>query len=459
MEEGIDSYKKLTVLSLTWPIFIETFLRVMLGNVDTFMLSTYSDDAVAAVGITNQITHILIMLYWVISTGTTVLISQYLGAQKNKTASEVAVTALTGSLIYGLVIGIGVFIFSRQILMLINVPPELMGYALIFLKIVGGFSFTQALLATLSAIIRSYGYTRVTMYITIGMNLLNVLGNSMFLFGLFGVPKLGVAGVAIATVVSQTIGIVVMITVMFRSFNTSFSFRCLIPLPKETIKDILRIGLPSAGEGMAYHLSQLGITRIITMLGTVALTTRVYTLNLMLFIMVFAIAVGQGTQIVVGHLIGAGDNEKAHDTCLRSLKIAVPIAIVIAAVLSLFSKPLLGIFTNDQSVIELGSRLMVLTLVLEPGRVFNIVIINCLKAAGDVKFPVIMGVISMYGIGVTLSYILGIVLGLGLVGVWIAFACDEWFRGIIMLWRWKSRVWENMSFVKSQGLDQLVQAE
>jgi len=337
--------------------------------------------------------------------------------------------------------------------MFLNIPPELMGYAMTFLAIVGGLSFTQAMIATLSAIIRSYGNTRITMYISIGMNILNIIGNSIFLYGLFGVPKMGVTGVAIATVVSQAIGVVAMLVVMLKGLNARFSFRDLVPMPWEILRDILKIGLPSAGEGIAYEASQLTITRIITVLGTAALTTRVYTLNLMQFVMVFSVAVGQGTQIVVGHLVGAGDNEKAYKTCIRSLRYAIVVAVAIAGIFAFLSKPLLGIFTDDRTIIEMGSKLMLIAIILEPGRVFNIVIINSLRAAGDVRFPVIMGIISMWGIGVVLSYFLGVAYGLGLVGVWIAFASDEWFRGIAMLLRWKSRIWCKMALVKNQNVE------
>jgi len=126
--------------------------------------------------------------------------------------------------------------------------------------------------------------------------------------------------VAIATVISQAVGVVAMLIVMLTGLNQKFSFRDLVPLPWEILRDILKIGLPSAGEGIAYEASQLTITRIITVLGKVALTTRVYTLNIMYFVMVFSVAVGQGTQIVVGHLVGAGDNEKAYKTCIKSLR-------------------------------------------------------------------------------------------------------------------------------------------
>ncbi|GAE88862.1 MATE family efflux transporter [Acetivibrio straminisolvens] len=176
----------------------------------------------AAVGVVNQISYVLIMLYSVVSAGTTVLISQYLGAKKKKEASVVAVTSVAVSLLLGLCAGFVVYFSRRQMLMFLNIPSELMGYAMTFLGIVGGLSFTQAMIATLSAIIRSYGNTRITMYISIGMNILNIIGNSIFLYGLLGAPKMGVAGVAIATVISQAVGVVVMLIVMMTGSMQNF---------------------------------------------------------------------------------------------------------------------------------------------------------------------------------------------------------------------------------------------
>lgn len=442
---NINSTNKLNVAALTWPIFIEMLFRMLLGNIDTIMLSRYSDNAVAAVGVVNQVNSILIMLYWVVSTGTAVLVSQHLGAKREKEASKVAITAASGSLIYGIVIGAILLLFSKPILQLLNVPEELMNHALIYLRITGGLSFGQAMIATLSVTIRSYGHTRVTMFITIGMNIFNVIGNSIFIFGLLGAPKLGVTGVAISTIISQVLGFLAMLFVIMKNSRMKLNFKYLRPLPVQTIKDILKIGIPSAGEGFAYHMSQLAVTRIITEMGTVALTTRVYTFNLMMFIMVFGSSVGQGTQIVVGYLVGANKKEKAYKTCLKSLKVALVLVLGMSILIFIFSKNLLGLFTKDQSVIDLGSKLLFLAVFLEPGRVFNIVIINSLRAAGDVKFPVVMGVFSMWGVAVLLSFVLGLKFGLGLIGVWIALGCDEWCRGLIMLFRWKSRAWQKIS--------------
>jgi Na+-driven multidrug efflux pump len=148
-------------------------------------------------------------------------------------------------------------------------------------------------------------------------------------------------------------------------------------------------------------------------------------------------------------MIGAKQFDSAYERCLKSLKIVVFISLIMAGIFSIAAEPLLRIFTNNEEIISLGKTLIYLTIILEPGRSFNLVVINALRATGDVRFPVYMGILSMWGVSVTLSYILGIWFGLGLIGIWISFIADEWLRGIIMLKRWRSKIWIHKRFVKS----------
>jgi Na+-driven multidrug efflux pump len=115
----------------------------------------------------------------------------------------------------------------------------------------------------------------------------------------------------------------------------------------------------------------------------------------------------------------------------------VSTCIVVASAPRLFA-----LFTANEDIVAGGASLLMVSLVLEPGRTFNLVVINSLRATGDARFPVMMGAVSMWGVAVPLAWLLGVRLGWGLVGVWIAFSCDEWVRGLSMYWRWKSRVWE-----------------
>ena len=440
--------KNMTLFALTWPIFIEIFLHMLMGNADTLMLSQYSDDSVAAVGVSNQILSLIIVMFGFVATGTAILVAQHLGAEESRLAGEVSIVSIAINLLFGLLLSIGLVFFTKPILLSMDLPSSLMNEASSYLKIVGGFAFIQALIMTAGAIMRSYGYTKDAMYITIGMNIINVVGNYIFIFGPFGVPVLGVEGVAISTISSRLLGFIVSIIVIGKRIPNALPFRRLFHLPVTHVKNLLRIGIPSAGEHLSYNGSQMVITYFIASIGTNALTTKVYAQNLMMFIFLFSVAISQGTQIIIGHMIGAKEFNNAYERCLKSLKIAIIISLIMAGIFSVAAEPLLRIFTSNEEIVSLGKTLIYLTIILEPGRSFNLVVINSLRATGDVRFPVYMGILSMWGVSVTLSYILGIWLGLGLVGIWISFIADEWLRGIIMLKRWRSKVWIHKRFTQ-----------
>ncbi len=422
-----------------------------MGNADTLMLSQYSDHSVAAVGLTNQLLSIVIVMFGFVATGASVVIAQAIGAKLERTAAEVAVVAILGNLLFGVLLSAALLVFGDVFLTWMNTPPELMAEASSYLMIVGGFSFIQSVIMTIGAAIRSYGFTKDAMYVTIGMNILNVFGNYLFIFGAFGFPVLGVEGVAISTSVSRFLGLLVILYLLFKRSSIPLPFSSSFKLFPIHIKGVLKIGLPSAGEHLSYSGSQMLITFFITLLGTTALTTKVYTFNIMMFIFLFAVAIGQGTQILIGHLIGAKSYDSAYKMCLKSQTYAMIISFLMAGIASLFAKPLLSIFTDNPEIIKEGTILLYLTLLLEPGRSFNLVIISSLRAAGDVKFPVIMGVISMWGVSVPLAYLLGITFDLGLIGIWLAFTADEWLRGLFMLSRWRKRKLQKQLVVKHEA--------
>lgn len=439
--------KKMSLFALTWPIFIEILLHMLMGNADTLMLSQYSDNSVAAVGVSNQILSLVIVMFGFIATGTAILVAQNLGAKQHFAASEISIVSLGTNLLIGILLSIVLVFTSPYLLNLMDIPEELMNEANTYLKIVGGFAFVQALMMTVGAILRSYGYTKDAMYITIGMNILHIIGNYFVLFGPIGIPVFGVFGVAYSTSVSKCIALFVGLYILYKRVPKIYSLKLLFPFPVHHLKNLLKIGIPSAGEHISYNGSQMLITYFIATLGTEALTAKVYTQNIMMFIYLFSVAISQGTQIMIGHMIGKKQIDDAYKRCLKSLKLSVFISLGSAILFSIFSESLFKIFTSNQDIISIGSILIVLTIILEPGRSFNLVIISSLRAAGDVKFPVYMGILSMWGISVTLSYLLGIHFGLGLVGIWIAFIADEWLRGLLMLWRWRTRIWVTKSFV------------
>ncbi|MEH7819466.1 MATE family efflux transporter [Bacillus altitudinis] len=438
-----------SLFALTWPIFIEISLYMLMGSADTLMLSQYSDNSVAAVGVSNQLLNLLIVMFSFITTGTTIVIAQLLGASRKQEATQVAYVSLGTNFLISFVISLLMFVLAVPILHMMGLSSELMPDATVFLQIVGLLSFIQALIMTYSAILKSYGFTRDTMYVTIGMNLLNVAGNYLVIFGPFGFPVLGVMGVALSTSFARLIGLTAMILIVRHRIGLRFSFKRMFYIQRTHLKKLLKIGIPSAGEQLSYNGSQMIITLFITFMGTQALAAKVYTQNLMMFIMLFGAAISQGTQILIGRLIGAKEFDAAYRRCMKSLYWAIAISLLSSTALSLSSTHLLTFFTSNSEIIQIASLLLILTIILEPGRSFNMVIINSLRAAGDAKFPVYMAMISMWGIGLPIAYLLGIQLEMGLIGVWISFIVDEWVRGIFMYRRWRSRIWTEYRFTST----------
>lgn len=449
--EGTRNIKK-KLLQLTWPIFIESLLLSLLGSMDVFMLGKYSDNAVAAVGVSNQIMWMISLMFGIITSGTAILTAQYIGLnKKNKIRNNDNIIRLCGvSIGFNTMIGafcsILVVVGSTPMLKMLNTSGEILDIGKEYLVIVGGFIFTQSIMQTFTAVLRPHGYTKICMYVTLTMNIINVVCNYIFIFGKFGAPKLGVVGAAIGTSTSRIIGMIILGIVLYVKILRGSSLKCLKFSPKNDLKNILAIGIPAAGEQISYNLSQLVITSFINMISIEAMATKSYAMNLISFAYIFSTALGQGTSILVGQLVGEGNNDEALNIGIDSIKKSILVSVLISGVFAVLGTSLMSFFSNNATIIELGALVLIVDVFLEPGRSINLVGINSLRAAGDVKFPVYIGIISMWTFGVGLAYILGIQLGLGLIGMWIAFATDEWFRGILVYNRWKKKRWQGKVF-------------
>ncbi|KPV57391.1 transporter [Paenibacillus sp. A3] len=449
MEKQQD--KQFTLFRLMGPIFIEQLLQTLILNIDTLMLSNYSDQAVAAVGVAAHVLTVAQLMFGFVTVGLSVLISQLLGAGKEREAARMASIAMGMNLVLGLVVSLALFILAKPLLGLMKLPPELMEDGYTFLSTVGMLSFTVAIISTADAVLRMHGFLKPMLLLSFSVIMINIAGNFLFLYGPFGIPVLGVEGVALATNASRLFGVGLALFLLIKYLPYPLSWKDMFRLPVNEVKEMTRIGIPSAGENISYNASQIFITYFVTMLGTSALTTKIYTQNITTFVFLVSISIGQATSMMIGRLIGAGQHDTAYRMCYRNLRIGWAINFGIGCLLVICSRPLLGLFTNDPEVIRLGQTLMLLSLLLEAGRACNVIVIGALNAAGDVKFPVVMGLISMWGLSIPLAYLFGIVWNLGIPGIWLAFIVDEFLRGASMLLRWRSRKWQHIRFAMVSG--------
>ncbi len=438
--------KKLKLFSLAWPIFIETALFMLLGTVDVFVLSRYDDLAASSVNAANQAVSITTIVFTVISTASAVMISQYLGAKKEEKASRVAALSIAFHLVFGVVISMVFLFFGTPILKFIGAEGAVLRFAGEYLSIVGGFIFLQALMSSMSVIIRNHGMTKISMFVTVGMNVINTTLDVIFVLGLFGLEPMGVRGVAIATTISRFFGVIVLGVVLFKKVEKPSMFKLLKPLPIEDIKSIVKIGVPAAMETFLYNVSQLIITSIVlNCLTKEELIAKTYIHNITMFFYIFAVSIGQASQILMGHLVGAKEFDKAQKQAYKSYRLALMIVMTVSAVGVLFRNSLLDIFTDNPQVIALGANVLLINLVLEFGRTSNLVLIACLRGSGDVFYPTVCAIFSNIIISTLGSYLFAVVFGLGIYGLWIAIAADECVRGVLMLLRMRSGKWKTKS--------------
>lgn len=209
MAKGSKEGVALSLFALTWPIYVESALQMFLRISDTFMLSKVSDEAVAAVGVANQILIFVVLMFNVIAVGSAVVITQYLGARRFGEIGRLASSSVAINFLFGVLVSIIVVSFVKPLLGIFELDPEVFGLAQRFLHISGAALVIQGVLTAVTAIIQSHGHTRHTMMVTIGMNVLNLCGNYLVIYGPFGFPKLGVTGVALSTSAAQLIGLAV----------------------------------------------------------------------------------------------------------------------------------------------------------------------------------------------------------------------------------------------------------
>lgn len=457
-EPSARSEKRLSLVRLTWPIFLELFLFMLMGSVDTLMLSSVSDNAVSGVGAANQIISIAILVLEVIGSGAAIVVAQYLGSKKLSDAAQVTGNAITLNLAVGVLLSVIFLAFGGMMLRLLNVTGEIYGYAESYIHIVGGGIFLQALINALAATIRTHGFTKETMVVSLLMNIIHVAGNYALIFGHFGLPALGVQGAAISTVFSRLVCLLIFFWLLYRVMEVHVEWRYYIRLSKKFVLKILNVGIPSALESIVYQMCQLTFTLYVTYLGAEAMATRQYAVNISMYIYLFSMAIGMGTAIMVGHYVGERRNQDAYTRVFQSVKWALAATIVIDLIIILFRVPLMGLFTDDALIIKMGAQVILLSIVLETGRTVNIVIINSLRASGDAKFPVYMGLLSMVCMSLPLGYFLIFKLYMGLAGVWLAIAADEWARAVIMYFRWRSRAWEKHALIEPQDGPEAVPA-
>ena len=435
--------KRKKLHQLFFPIFFEILFMMLAGIVDTLMLSSEGDQVVGAVGTANTYIGLFIIMFSIISSGMVAVMTQFIGAERPGVAKQ----ALKIGLIFNAVIGVvitGILVFGAEsILNAVGVARDLKEPAKIYLQTVGAFCICNAIAPIVSSYLRSFGHTSPTLAATLISNIINILLNAIFLF----VMHWGVLGVALATGISKLVNLLWICIAAKRRIKVKKDPNA--PTNKEIFTKIVGVGLPAAMEVMLYNVA---ITLVISMLNRMDDTgmqasARAYALQITNFSYCVSAALANANAVLVGWHLGAGEKDECIKTTRRSAVIGIAASIVVAGIFAVFSKPIVGLFSDNPEMIKLVGHLLLVDILLEIGRSTNLIYGFALKTSGDAVFPMIIAIVFMFLCAAGGTWLFGIRMGYLAVGAYIGMALDECVRAVFMCGRWRSGRWRNIGLV------------
>ncbi|WP_019414266.1 MATE family efflux transporter [Paenisporosarcina sp. TG20] len=419
------------ILALAMPAVIENFFQTILGFVDTYFVSKIGLAEVSAVGVTNALLAIYFALFMAIGVAANVRIANFLGAKQPEKARHIAQQSVILAILFGILTGIITTLFAEPLLKLMGIEDNVLDAGVIYFKIVAIPSVFMSLMFVLSAILRGGGDTRAPMKASILINIVNGVLDYILIFGFWIIPGMGITGAAIATVVSRIIGSLALFYYIKRSPVLAFRKDYWKP-DKQHIRELVTLGGPAAGERLVMRLGQIVYFGFVVALGTNVFAAHQIAGNVEVFSYMIGYGFATAATILVGQQIGAGNIDAAKSYAILCTGIGIGLMTVIGVFLFTLGDWAGSIFTSDPEVIEnIGTSLKV-SGVFQPFLALLLILTGAFQGANNTKFPMYLTAVGMWGIRTLLVYVLGIQLGWGLLGVWIAIGIDIAFRALVL---------------------------
>ncbi|HEC1769922.1 TPA: MATE family efflux transporter [Campylobacter lari] len=435
--------KQLSLKHLSMPILLEMFLRYFSLIINTVMVSQYSNFLVGAMGAGNQVADLFIIIFSFLSVGCSVVIAQALGAKDYTLARKAIHQSLFLNALLGFVCGSLILWHGEFLLYLLQIPNELLKDSEIYLHMLGICLFFDAMGIVLAAIIRVYNMAYWVMFTTLLMNVVIFIGN----FYVLHFTKLELFGVGLSNILGRLVAFSMLIAILSFKLKIHLKIKEMINLEKVVLKKIFNIGGFAAGEHLIWFIQYTIAFAFVASLGKENLSVQTIYFQISLLIMLVGQAISVANEIIIGKLVGA----KYLDVAYKHTWIALYFSVVASAFVALLNYVLqdftMGVVKLEESLKELMIPLFTLSIFLEISRTFNIVMVNSLRASGDARFPFLSGVVFMLGVSLPVGYVLCFYAGLGILGVWIGFCADEFLRGIVNSYRWKSKKWQGKALV------------
>ena len=426
------------------PLVIEQILAMLVGMTDTLMVSSAGEAAVSGVALVDMVNYLMITILTAVATGGAVIVSQYLGSRQSDNAEKSAGQLVMISAVISLAIMAICLVFSRQLLQLLfgTVEADVMQAAMTYFLITACSFPMLGIYNASAALFRSAGKTDVTMYVSLMMNTVNIIGDFI------GVQLLGagVAGVAVPTLISRGLAAVVITALAFRDRNRIvLRWKNIVCWDAPLLGRILRIAVPNGIENGLFALGRVLVTSIVSQFGTVQIAANGVANSIDQIAIVVVNAVNLAIITVVGQCIGAGEPDQAQFYTKKLMKVSYLSTGILGVVVCAALPLILRFYQLSESTMWYAAVLIVmhniLAFALHPTS-FNLA--NSLRAAGDVRFTMYTGILSMLIFRLGSAVLFGILLNLGIIGVWIAMGMDWLARSVAFSVRYAGGKWRTI---------------
>ncbi|MDL2235526.1 MATE family efflux transporter [Christensenellaceae bacterium OttesenSCG-928-L17] len=448
LEQRAPLFTSQTLLRLIIPLIIERFLDMSVGVADTFMVSSVGEAAVSGVSLVDNISNLIIFVLAALSTGGAVVISQYMGRGEGQHARTAAKQLLYATTFFATAITAAMLIAQEPLLHFLigEAEADVMANAMAYFRITAlSFPFI-AIFNSAAALYRSMGNSKVSMYTSLLMNIINIGGNAWLIYGM----NLGAAGAALASLASRMAAAVMMLVLLRNprnSIHITHIFR--FEFHPGMVKNIMRVGIPNGIENGIFHVGRLFVQSLITTFGTASIAANAVAGRVMTISQVPGSAIQLAIITVVGQCIGAGDYRQAETYAKRLMKYVYVITGSLCVMMYFTALPAMELFRLSEEATRLGVE------VIHTSSFFIFTIWpmafpfgNVIRAAGDTRFTMIVSIISMLLVRVGGSYLLHSLFGLGLMGVWYAMYADWLVRSVFFILRFRSGKWKTKQVIR-----------
>ncbi len=439
------SNRALTALII--PLIIEQLLNVLVGMADTIMIARVGEAAVSGVSLVDSVMLLLINAFQALATGGAVVAGQYLGQKNQKRACEAANQLVWFVTILAVAIMAIMYLGKRFILHVVfgQIDADVMYHANVYLLIVTASIPFIALYNAGAAIFRSMGNSKVSMKVSILMNLINVCGNAILIYGFHR----GAEGVAIPTLVSRMVaGILITILLLNQNqqlhIRRSFRYR----FKPGMVKKILQIGVPNGLENSMFQLGKIIVLSLVSTFGTYAIAANAVSNVVASFQILPGMALNLAVTTVISQCVGAHDYEQAQYYTKKLLKLTYLFVLVTVSVM-LAASHLITWAYNLSDITAAEAIKIFFMHGISAAIIWPIAfsLPSTLRAAGDVRFCMITSIASMWICRIVFSYIFGQYLGFGVFGVWMAMILDWWVRSAFFVYRYRKGTWKTKALV------------